>query len=114
MPSKRFDENTKGTAFRLVREHADDYDSEWAAMCAISARLGMTAETPRGSGCAKSRGRPRSPGTAPKGRTAAAPPLNSPSATGSTESATGARHSAIGMISPAEYENRCTQTAQAA
>ena len=46
MPSK-YDENTKAKAVRLVREHADDYDSEWAAMCAISARLGMTAETLR-------------------------------------------------------------------
>jgi transposase len=42
MPSKRFDENTKAKAVRLVREHADDYDSEWAAICAIAARLGMT------------------------------------------------------------------------
>jgi transposase len=40
MPNKRFDENTKARAVRLVREHAEDYDSEWAAMCAISARLG--------------------------------------------------------------------------
>jgi transposase len=47
MPNKRFDENTKARAVRLVREHADDYDSEWAAMCAISSRLGMTAETLR-------------------------------------------------------------------
>jgi transposase len=47
MPSKRFDENTKVKAVQLVREHADDYDSEWAAMCAISSRLGMTAETLR-------------------------------------------------------------------
>ncbi len=47
MPSKRFDDNTKVKAVRLVCEHADDYDSEWAAMCAISSRLGMTAETLR-------------------------------------------------------------------
>ena len=47
MPNKRFDENTKARAVRLVREHADDYDSEWAAMCAVAARLGMTAETLR-------------------------------------------------------------------
>jgi transposase len=46
MPSRWFDENTKVKAVRLVREHADDhYDSEWAAMCAISSRLGMTEET---------------------------------------------------------------------
>lgn len=46
MPSK-YDENTKARAVRLVREHRDDYDSEWAAMKAISGRLGMTAETLR-------------------------------------------------------------------
>lgn len=32
---------------RLVREHCDDYDSEWAAMKAISGRLGMNPETLR-------------------------------------------------------------------
>jgi transposase len=46
MPSK-YDENTKAKAVRLVREHADDYDSEWAAIKAVSGRLGMTAETLR-------------------------------------------------------------------
>jgi transposase len=39
--SIRYDENTKARAVRLVREHRDDYDSEWAAMKAISGRLGM-------------------------------------------------------------------------
>jgi hypothetical protein len=38
--SIRYDENTKARAVRLVREHRDDYDSEWAAMKAISGRLG--------------------------------------------------------------------------
>jgi hypothetical protein len=28
--SIRYDENTKARAVRLVREHRDDYDSEWA------------------------------------------------------------------------------------
>ena len=46
MPSK-FDENTKARAVRLVREHRDDYESEWAAMKAISGRLGMNPETLR-------------------------------------------------------------------
>ena len=46
MPSK-YDENIKVKAVRLVREHADDYDSEWAAMREISSRLGMSAETLR-------------------------------------------------------------------
>jgi hypothetical protein len=35
----------RARALRLVREHASDYDSEWAAMKAISGWLGMTAET---------------------------------------------------------------------
>ena len=43
----RYDENTKVRAVRLVREHAGDYATEWAAMKAISARLGMSAETLR-------------------------------------------------------------------
>ena len=38
--SIRYDENTKVRAVRLVREHRDDYDSEWAAMKAISGRWG--------------------------------------------------------------------------
>jgi transposase len=46
MPSK-YDENTKAKAVRLVREHAGDYETEWAAMRAISSRLGMSAETLR-------------------------------------------------------------------
>ena len=46
MPS-RYDENTKARAVRLVREHRDDYDSEWAAMKAIAGRLAMSAETLR-------------------------------------------------------------------
>ncbi|KZS69762.1 hypothetical protein A4G29_01405 [Mycobacterium kansasii] len=46
MPSK-YDENTKARAVRLVREHRDDYDSEWAAMKAFAGRLGMNAETLR-------------------------------------------------------------------
>jgi len=46
MPSK-YDENTKARAVRLVREHADDYDSEWAAIREIAGRLGMSPETLR-------------------------------------------------------------------
>jgi transposase len=46
MPSK-YDENAKARAVRLVREHRDDYDSEWAAMKAIAGRLGMNVETLR-------------------------------------------------------------------
>lgn len=46
MPSK-YDQETKARAIRLFRDHAGDYDSQWAAMCAIAGRLGMTAETLR-------------------------------------------------------------------
>lgn len=45
--ASRYDQNTKARAVRLVREHAGDYETEWAAMKAISARLGMSAETLR-------------------------------------------------------------------
>jgi transposase len=45
--ASRYDENTKARAVRLVREHAGDYQTEWAAMKAISARLGMSAQTLR-------------------------------------------------------------------
>ncbi len=46
MPSK-YDEQTKAKAVRLVTEHVQDYESEWAAIVAVSGRLGMTAETLR-------------------------------------------------------------------
>ena len=45
--SIKYDDNIKAKAVRLVREHRDDYDTEWAAMKAISARLGMSPETLR-------------------------------------------------------------------
>ena len=43
----RYDGDTKARAVRLSREPRDNYDSEWVAMKAISARLGMNAETLR-------------------------------------------------------------------
>ncbi len=46
MPSK-YDEQTKAKAVRLVTEHVQDYDSEWAAITAVAGRLGMTTETLR-------------------------------------------------------------------
>jgi len=44
---RRYDEETKARAVRLVRDHVDDYDSEWAAITSVSGRLGMNAETLR-------------------------------------------------------------------
>ena len=46
MPS-RFDKETRAKAVRLVRDHVGDYESEWAAMKAIAARLGTSGETVR-------------------------------------------------------------------
>ena len=46
MPS-RFDRETRAKAVRLVVDHVADYESEWAAMKAVAARLGTSAETVR-------------------------------------------------------------------
>jgi transposase len=46
MPVK-YDQDTKARAVRLVREHAGDYPTEYAAITAVSRRLGMSAETLR-------------------------------------------------------------------
>ncbi len=46
MPTK-FDSETRAKAVRLVLDHRDEYDSEWAAMKTVSSRLVMTAETLR-------------------------------------------------------------------
>jgi transposase len=46
MPTK-YDRDTKAKAIRLVRDHAGDYETEWAAIPEISSRLGMSTETLR-------------------------------------------------------------------
>jgi transposase len=46
MPVK-YNEDTRAKAIRLVREHAGEYPSEYAAITAVAGRLGMTAETLR-------------------------------------------------------------------
>ena len=46
MPSKYAPE-MRARAVRLVLEHREDYPSEWAAITAVSKRLGMNAETLR-------------------------------------------------------------------
>ena len=45
--SIKYDAETKAKAVRLFQDHVAEYPSQWAAMKAISARLGMTAETLR-------------------------------------------------------------------
>ena len=46
MPS-RYDSEVRAKAVRLVRDHVGDYPTEWAAIRAVSQRLGMSAETLR-------------------------------------------------------------------
>jgi len=46
MPSK-YSEETRARAVRLVRDHAQDYDSQFAAIKAVAARLGMSTEALR-------------------------------------------------------------------
>lgn len=46
MPSK-YDGNVRAQATRLVRDHIGLYESEWAAVKTVAARLGMTPETLR-------------------------------------------------------------------
>jgi transposase len=47
MPGSRYDASTRVRAVRLVREHAGDYPTQWAAIRAVSGRLGMSGETLR-------------------------------------------------------------------
>jgi len=43
----RYDQDTKAKAVRLVREHAGEYPSQYAAITAVARRLGMSPETLR-------------------------------------------------------------------
>ena len=44
---KRYPQELKERAVRMVFEHTPEYSSQWAAMQSISAKLGMSAETLR-------------------------------------------------------------------
>ena len=46
MPRK-YDEQIRARAVRLVTEHRGDYASEWEAITVVAGRLGMTTETLR-------------------------------------------------------------------
>lgn len=45
--ARKYDEDTKARAVRLVVEHAGDYASEYAAIKMVAGRLGMNPETLR-------------------------------------------------------------------
>ena len=43
----RYPQEIRERAMRMVAEHRAEYPSEWAAMCSIAGKLGMTPETLR-------------------------------------------------------------------
>ncbi|MCA1821584.1 MAG: IS3 family transposase, partial [Pseudonocardia sp.] len=47
MPGRSYEREIRVKAVRLVRDHVGDYATEWAAIKAVSGRLGMSAETLR-------------------------------------------------------------------
>ena len=44
----RFSPEVRERAVKLVLEHQDEYESQWAAMGSVAAKIGCTAETLRG------------------------------------------------------------------
>lgn len=45
--AKKYDEEFKSRAVRLVADHAGEYDSQWACITAVAKRLGVATETLR-------------------------------------------------------------------
>lgn len=45
--TQHYSSEVRERAVRMVREHQDEYSSEWAAIQSISAKFGCTAETLR-------------------------------------------------------------------
>ncbi|MEB3072120.1 IS3 family transposase [[Mycobacterium] vasticus] len=45
--AKRYDEEFKARAVRLVTDHAEEYDTRWACIAAVAKRLGISTETLR-------------------------------------------------------------------
>jgi transposase len=43
----RYPEELRERAVRMVQEHRHEYPSEWAAMCSLASKFGMTPETLR-------------------------------------------------------------------
>jgi len=44
---RQYSPEVRERAVRLVRDHAKDHPSEWAAICSIAEKIGCTAETLR-------------------------------------------------------------------
>lgn len=45
--AKRYDEEFRARAVRLVADHTGEYDSQWACIAAVAKRLGVATETLR-------------------------------------------------------------------
>jgi transposase len=45
--SKRYSEEVRERAVRMVAEHLREYSSQWAAITSIAAKIGCTAESLR-------------------------------------------------------------------
>ena len=45
--SKRYSPEVRARAVRMVLEHQQNYDSQWAAIFAITPKIGCTAQTLR-------------------------------------------------------------------
>lgn len=43
----RFSPEVRERAVRMVLEHEQEYDTQWAAICSIAAKIGCSAETLR-------------------------------------------------------------------
>lgn len=45
--AKKYDEEFKARAVRLVTDHVGEYDTRWTCIAAVAKRLGVSAETLR-------------------------------------------------------------------
>src|SRR5262249_17907414 len=45
--ASRFSPEVRERAVRMVQEHAEKHESQWAAICSIAEKIGCTAETLR-------------------------------------------------------------------
>ena len=45
--STKYSPEVRERAVRMVREHQDEHESQWAAICSIAGKIGCTPETLR-------------------------------------------------------------------
>ena len=45
--STKYSPEVRERAVRMVREHQDEHESQWAAICSIAGKIGCTPETRR-------------------------------------------------------------------